>query len=211
MVRVIKTIRSRQYYYEQTSTRVNGKVKTISRYIGPLYPRRKKGQGGFILFGLASMAVHAAKGTLHKPGPIPYPDRHRAPDPRTMVHQHNHFFDLAQRDPKAAIADIQGRSRAATYESGRLGRGDAVGTMSDAELSEGRARNRMQIADETRQHLKEHPEVAERHKAMDAYTRTMHTQYTAPAVPDTSKTAAPAPEQPDLAATEDATEASAKG
>jgi hypothetical protein len=37
---VIKTIGGRRYYYEQHSYRDGGKVKTISRYIGPVSPRR---------------------------------------------------------------------------------------------------------------------------------------------------------------------------
>lgn len=40
MARVIKTIGGRQYYYEQHSYRVNGKVKTISKYLGPVNPRQ---------------------------------------------------------------------------------------------------------------------------------------------------------------------------
>jgi hypothetical protein len=42
MARVIKTIRGRQYYYDQTSQRVDGKVVTTSIYIGPANPRRSR-------------------------------------------------------------------------------------------------------------------------------------------------------------------------
>lgn len=36
--RVIKTIKGRQYIYEQSTRRVGGTVKTFSKYIGPLDP-----------------------------------------------------------------------------------------------------------------------------------------------------------------------------
>lgn len=50
MAEVIKIIRGRPYRYLQESKRVNGKVKTTSRYIGPAdgYRRRPKGLLDFI-------------------------------------------------------------------------------------------------------------------------------------------------------------------
>jgi len=41
MAIVIKTIRGRQYYYSQHTTRVNGKPKSPSTYIGPVSPKRR--------------------------------------------------------------------------------------------------------------------------------------------------------------------------
>ena len=41
MTIVIKTIRGRQYYYSQHTTRVNGKPKSPSTYIGPVNPKRR--------------------------------------------------------------------------------------------------------------------------------------------------------------------------
>lgn len=44
MARVIKTIRTRKYYYDQTSKRVSGKVVTTSVYVGPVTPRQRLGK-----------------------------------------------------------------------------------------------------------------------------------------------------------------------
>jgi hypothetical protein len=41
MAIVTKTIRGRQYYYSQHTTRVNGKPKSPSTYIGPVNPKRR--------------------------------------------------------------------------------------------------------------------------------------------------------------------------
>ncbi len=55
---VIKTIRTRQYYYEQHSQRVGGKVVTKSKYLGPVNPKRKESilstVGEFISLNLKS-------------------------------------------------------------------------------------------------------------------------------------------------------------
>ena len=47
MAIVIKTIRRRQYRYSQHSTRVGGKVKTTSVYLGPVNPKRASAEGFF--------------------------------------------------------------------------------------------------------------------------------------------------------------------
>lgn len=62
MAIVIKTIHGRQYFYEQTSVRINGKVKTMSRYLGPV---PKRDGIGFVVMGLLSLGVAALKGDLH--------------------------------------------------------------------------------------------------------------------------------------------------
>ena len=57
MAVVIKNIKNRLYYYEQYSYRSGGKVITKSKYLRPVSPKRiKKGNVGFVLFGLASLA-----------------------------------------------------------------------------------------------------------------------------------------------------------
>lgn len=111
MAIVVKTIRGRQYRYFQVSRRVGGKVVTTSTYLGPVFPRRRRGDGaGFLLFGLLSLGVAAAKGELRSG---PYKEKRRAPDKRTVVHERERWLELVRTNPKAATADIQARSRAA--------------------------------------------------------------------------------------------------
>jgi len=112
--RVIKSIRGREYYYDQTSQRIGGKVKTKSRYVGPVNPKRKKSNVGFMIGGLLALGVSAAKGELktHK-------GRAGLPDKRTMVYEHERRMELALRDPKAAIAEMQSRA-ARSRSSARL-------------------------------------------------------------------------------------------
>jgi hypothetical protein len=89
---VIKTIKGRQYYYEQTARYLNGKRTPVMRYIGPVggTKRRKRGGGGFplvnpasIILGAISLAMHVAKHGMKSPS---YKAKKRPPDPRSMRH-----------------------------------------------------------------------------------------------------------------------------
>lgn len=58
--RVIKTIKGRQYVYEQTSRRIGTKVRTKSRYIGPLDPRNQTSRSSKVNTTLLSKSDVAA-------------------------------------------------------------------------------------------------------------------------------------------------------
>ena len=67
MAIVLKTSKDgkRQYRYEQKSVRVAGKVKTPSKYLGAVNPKRKKRDGpGFFAMGGLALAVAGIKGEL---------------------------------------------------------------------------------------------------------------------------------------------------
>ena len=59
--RVIKRIKGRQYVYEQSSYRVGNKVKTKSRYIGPVAPH---GAGGSVQAAPSGDASASDQGLL---------------------------------------------------------------------------------------------------------------------------------------------------
>jgi hypothetical protein len=74
---VIKTIKGRRYRYLQSSYRVGGKVRTISRYLGPVDgPKRKKGKLDFRGAGpgLLKLGIDALRGRANPP---PYRTKHR--------------------------------------------------------------------------------------------------------------------------------------
>lgn len=76
----------RVYLYEQTSYRdpKTGKVKSPTKYIGPKYPKRKR--GGVLsqfLKGGVHLSALAVIGQLPPPGGRHYKDRYRAPDERS--------------------------------------------------------------------------------------------------------------------------------
>lgn len=102
MAEVIKTIRGRQYRYLNESKRVNGKVVTKSRYLGPVHPKRKRGPGvlGQLLGGGLSIAAHAVKGTLPPPGGVTYSVTGQIGDRRSW-------------EPERSVEAIQAKARVA--------------------------------------------------------------------------------------------------
>jgi hypothetical protein len=79
---VIKTIKGRQYYYEQTARYRNGKRTPLMRYVGPVDPKRQRKRIALsdILRALFEVGGHvAAKGTK-RPS---YKTKNRPPDPRS--------------------------------------------------------------------------------------------------------------------------------
>lgn len=73
--RVIKTIRGRQYLYEQTSVRVGKKVKTISKYLSPANSNKGSANSNELWRGDYTDEEMKWKGWLNdkKPNPGPAP------------------------------------------------------------------------------------------------------------------------------------------
>src|ERR1019366_7396010 len=82
MAYVVKTIKGRRYRYQQTSRRMNGKVKSVSVYIGPVDPIYA-GPGGPVR---PKGSVRAWSGGLMR---CIFERRRSLPDDAVMLAQYN--------------------------------------------------------------------------------------------------------------------------
>lgn len=99
----------RVYLYEQTSYRdpKTGKVKSPTKYIGPKYPKRKRGGvlSQFLKGGL-SIAVNAVNGTLPPPGGVTHSVTGQIGDRRSW-------------EPERSVEAIQAKARTAATPDGK--------------------------------------------------------------------------------------------
>lgn len=123
MVVVIKTSKDkkRQYYYEQHSVKINGKVVTPSgKYLGPVSPRRKKSNFGQLIAGGLSLAMGGGK-TYSKKETIRAPDTRGAwiPDriPVIQAKAAKHVPTMLSASQKADVAAMNAMVAAARASS----------------------------------------------------------------------------------------------
>jgi hypothetical protein len=120
----IKTIKGRGYWYEDKTTRVNGKPVTKSTYIAPVHPRRRRGIGlgtlvANLLAGGAAFGGHALKGTLGPPGGRKYKEKAgRSPDPRSLPTAQELYeirvraYERWQQTGKMVLPSLKGEAKA---------------------------------------------------------------------------------------------------
>ena len=96
MAYVVKTIKGRRYRYQQTSRRVNGKVKTVSVYIGPVDPIYA-GPGGPVR---PKGSVRARSGGLMR---CIFERRRSLPDDAVMLAQYNAKVERDETKFKAGL------------------------------------------------------------------------------------------------------------
>lgn len=91
---VIKTIKGRQYRYQQRSYRQGGKVRTETIYLGPVDGGRRR------------------KGLLRRIGDLIEANRTRRlglPDEETLLMQYNEIVERERQERAKALADLHAR------------------------------------------------------------------------------------------------------
>jgi hypothetical protein len=118
---IIKTIKGRRYRYQQSSKRVGGKVKTTSKYIGPVDGRKRRFKISWAatLMGGLAFGAHLAKYGTKSPR---YKDKLRPPDPRSwgaqLAYERRRFAEKLEKatserpgDPYASVRRNSGHAQ----------------------------------------------------------------------------------------------------